>query len=72
VNTETFYIEYDDFVRGSLIELEAGLDYRLFRNFGLGASLSRLALDVNIDDDGENTDVTDLYRGAYVYGLLYF
>ncbi|MBW4934105.1 hypothetical protein [Marinobacter sp. F4206] len=70
--TDTFYFDYEDEIRGSLLELQVGVEYRALRHFALGASLSRLAIDVDIKDDDFNGSVTDLYRGARLYGAFYF
>lgn len=70
--TDSFYFDFEDQIRGSLLELQIGLEYRALRNFALGASLSRLAISVDVNDDDFNGRVDDLYRGARVYGAFYF
>lgn len=70
--TDSFYFDYEDKVRGSLLELQVGVEYRALRHFALGASLSRLAIDVDFEDDDFNGSVQDLYRGARLYGAFYF
>ncbi|MBW0146203.1 hypothetical protein [Marinobacter arenosus] len=70
--TDSFYFDFEDKIRGSLLELQVGAEYRLMRNFALGASLSRLAIAVDVDDDDFDGRVDDLYRGARIYGSFYF
>ncbi|MBW7470787.1 hypothetical protein QQF73_04840 [Marinobacter sp. M216] len=70
--TDTFYFDFEDKIRGSLLELQFGAEYRVFRNFSVGGSLSRLAIDVDVDDDDFNGSLDDLYRGARLYGAFYF
>jgi hypothetical protein len=72
IRTNTFYFDFQDIVRGSLVEFEAGIEYRALLNFALGASLSRLAIDVDVNDDKFNGGVADLYRGVQLYGAFFF
>lgn len=70
--TDTFYFDFEDKIRGSLVELQVGAEYRMFRNFSVGGSLSRLAIDVDVEDDDFKGSVDDLYRGVRLYGAFYF
>lgn len=72
LRTDTFYFDFEDEIRGSLVELQFGAEYRMFQNFAIGGSLSRLAIDVDVDDDDFNGKINDLYRGARLYGAFYF
>lgn len=71
--TDAFYFDFEDKIRGSLLELQAGVEYRALENFALGASLSRLAIDVDVNEDDDfDGSVKDLYRGIRLYGALFF
>ncbi|MBZ2168725.1 hypothetical protein [Marinobacter sp. F4216] len=69
---DSFYFDFRDEIRGSLLELQVGAEYRLLESFSIGASLSRLAIDVDVNDDDLNGTVKDLYRGARLYGAFFF
>lgn len=63
---ETFYLELDNSIRGSLDDFQVALEYRpgaVF--FGLGAS--RLAVDLKAEDDDLRWNVADLNRGVQAY-----
>ena len=70
--TDSFYFDFEDKVRGSLLELQIGAEYRVLDNFSLGAKLSRLAIAVDVNDDDFDGRVDDLYRGVRIYGAFYF
>ena len=69
---ETFYLEYDDKIRGSLIDAGLGLEYRVLKNMGLGIDFSRFALDAKVESSSYTGGVTDLYRGINLYVSAYF
>lgn len=69
---ETFYLEYDDKIRGSLMDAGLGLEYRVLKNMGLGIDISRFALDAKVDTSSYSGSVTDLYRGINLYVSAYF
>ena len=69
---ETFYIELDNEIRGSLLNTELGVEYRLFKNMGLGLGLSRFALDAKVNTSSYSGSLADLYRGANFYVSAYF
>ena len=69
---ETFYLEYDDKIRGSLIDAGLGLEYRVLKNMGLGIDFSRFALDAKVESSSYTGGVTDLYRGVNLYVSAYF
>lgn len=64
---ETFYLEVENEIRGSLDDMQLSLEYRPFRHvfFGLGAN--RLAMDLEVEDDDLRWNVGDLYRGVQLY-----
>lgn len=69
---ETFYLEYDDKIRGSLVDAGLGLEYRVLKNMGLGIDFSRFALDAKVNSSSYTGGVTDLYRGINLYVSAYF
>ena len=69
---ETFYLEYDDKIRGSLVDAGLGLEYRVLKNMGLGIDLTRFALDATVESSSYTGGVADLYRGVNLYVSAYF
>ncbi len=70
--TESFFIEYEDKIRGSLLNYELNTEYKLFKHFAIGAGLARMGTSVEVDDDDYRGKVSDSYRGYRVFGTLYF
>jgi hypothetical protein len=65
-----FYLTLNDYT-GSMFEFYAGLEYRLFRHFAMGAAYDRLQAALRGDGDrGFNFNFS--YNLAYVYATLYF
>lgn len=69
---ETFYIELDNEIRGSLLDAELGIEYRVLKNMGIGLGFNRFALDVKVDSPSYSGGVTDLHRGFNLYVSAYF
>lgn len=69
---EQFFIEYEDTIKGSLINYELSTEYKLFKNFAIGAGLARMSTDVKVNDDDLSGSVTDSYRGYTLFGTFYF
>ena len=57
---------------GRLINVSAGINYRLFRNVGLGLSYNFFQLDVGVDDDGWRGEVKTTYDGLFVHASGYW
>jgi len=70
--TESFFIEYEDTVKGALLNYELTTEYKLFKHFAIGAGLVRTGTSVEVDDDDYRGKVTDSYRGYTLFGTLYF
>ncbi len=71
-DVETFYIEFQDKLRGSLDDIQLSLECRPWRHVSFGASLDRLAINANVDETDYRGSVNDLYRGGQLYiGLHY-
>jgi len=69
---ESFYINYQNTVRGGLEDFLIGLEYRLFRNFSLGAAYSRFDLNVKIEGDNKTLYLNTNWNGGMLYGAVYF
>lgn len=70
--SEAFFIELDDTIKGAMINYELNTEYKLFKNFAIGAGLARLGTSVEVNDDDWKGKVSDSYRGYTVFGTLYF
>jgi hypothetical protein len=65
-----FYLTVGDYT-GTMFELYAGLEYRLFKHFAMGAAYDRLTAGLSgSGEQGFNVDFG--YNLAYVYVTLYF
>ena len=66
---DIFYLTVGDYT-GSMFEFYAGLEYRVFKHFALGAAFDRLTAGLKGNGDiGFNVNFG--YNLAYVYGTLY-
>jgi hypothetical protein len=64
-----FYINISNY-EGAMFEFYAGLEYRLFKHFALGAAYDRL--DAGLQDTSTGGFKVDFsYNLAYFYGTLY-
>ena len=70
--SEAFFIDIEDTFRGGLINFELSTEYKIFNNFALGIGLARLGTNVEVDDEDWRGSFSDSYRGATVFGTLYF
>jgi len=70
--TESFFIDFEDTIKGALINYELNTEYKLFKNFAIGAGLARMGSNVDVNDDDYTGKVSDSYRGYTVFGTLYF
>jgi len=69
---ESFFIDFEDKLRGSLINYEISTEYKLFKNFAIGAGLARIGSSVEVNDDNYRGSVSDNYRGYTIFGTFYF
>jgi len=69
---EAFYINYQNTVRGGLEDFLIGLEYRLFRNFSLGAAYSRFDLNFKLEGDNKTLYMNTNWNGGMLYGAVYF
>jgi hypothetical protein len=70
--SEAFFIELENTIKGAVISYELNTEYRLFKNFAIGAGLARLGSAVEVNDDNWKGKVSDSYRGYTLFGTLYF
>jgi hypothetical protein len=64
-----FYLTIGDYT-GSMFELYAGLEYRLFKHFAMGAAYDRLTAGLKGNGD-QGFNINFSYNLAYVYATLY-
>ena len=69
---ESFYIELDNEIRGSLVDAQLGIEYRVLKNMGIGLGFNRFALDAKVKASSYSGGVADLYRGVNLYVSAYF
>lgn len=69
---ESFFIDFEDTIKGALVNYELNTEYKLFKNFAIGAGLARMGSNVDVNDDDYSGKVSDSYRGYTVFGTLYF
>jgi len=69
---ESFFIEFEDKLKGSLVNYELNTEYKLFKNFAIGAGFSRMGTNVEVNDDDWKGQVSDSYRGYTLFGTFYF
>lgn len=70
--SETFFIEIDDALKGTLLNYELDVEYRLNNSFVLGAGIARTSTDLDVDDGDWEGRLTDSNRGLLIYGAYYF
>lgn len=74
VRFDWFYLKVGDNFTGSMFEFYAGLEYRLFTHFALGASYDRLQanVDVSKSTSASGVRVDNAWNTVLLYGALYF
>ena len=69
IRTDFFYLSVGNY-SGAMFEFYAGLEYRLFKHFALGAAYDRLQVNLqNNSTNGGSADVS--FNLVYVYGTIY-
>jgi hypothetical protein len=71
-NYQFFFINYQDQVKGGLQDFLLGLEYRVWRNVALGAALNKFSMSIEDREDNATLYVDTNWRGAMLYGALYF
>jgi hypothetical protein len=69
---EAFFIDFEDTIRGALLNYELNTEYKLFKRFAIGAGVARIGSSVEINDNDWKGKVSDSYRGFTVFGTFYF
>ncbi len=69
---EAFFIEFEDKLKGALVNYELNTEYKLFKHFAIGAGLARMGTNVEVNDDDWKGQVSDSYRGYTFFGTFYF
>lgn len=69
---EAFFIDFEDTVRGALLNYELNTEYKLFKHFAIGAGVARMGSSVEVNDNDWKGKVSDSYRGFTVFGTFYF
>ena len=68
---EAFFIDFEDTVKGALINYELNTEYKLFKHFAIGAGLARIGSSVEVNDDDFSGKVSDSYRILFLRGFRY-
>jgi len=71
-NYQFFFVNYQDKIKGGLQDFLLGTEYRLFRNFALGAAYNRFALQLDAKGDATTLNARTSWNGGMLYGSLYF
>jgi hypothetical protein len=73
VRSDFFYLKVGDNT-GSMFEFYAGLEYRLFKHFALGASFDRLQSNIDLigNDSSKGFAFNNSWNTGFFYGALYF
>jgi len=71
-NYQFFFINYEDKVKGGLQDFLIGLEYRLFRNFSLGAAYNRFGMAMEIKKENTTLNLSTNWNSGLLYGALYF
>jgi len=70
--SETFFIDIEDALEGTLLNYELDVEYRFDNSFALGLGMARTSTDLDVDDDDWKGSVSDSNRGFLLYGAYYF
>ena len=71
VRGDGFYLKVNEW-SGWMTEAYVGLDYRVLKNFSLGAAYDFFLVNVKRDNTTQGWQVDNLWNIVYVYGSLYF
>jgi len=70
---ESFFIDMEGgAIKGALINYELNTEYKLFKNFAIGAGLARIGSSLEVNADDYKGSVSDTYRGYTIFGTFYF
>ncbi len=71
LRADWFGASYDDY-DGELINLSAGINYKVFEHVGLGVSYNYFKLDVGVDKQNWRGEVKTVYDGVFVNASAYW
>ena len=71
VRGDGFYLKVGEY-EGFMTEAYLGLDYRLLKNFSLGAAYDFFAVNVERNGNTKGWEVDNVWHLVYLYGSLYF
>jgi len=54
------------------LNYELSTEYKLFKNFAIGAGIAKLGTSVEVNDDDWTGSVSDSYSGYTLFGTFYF
>ena len=69
---EAFFIDFENTIKGALSSYEINTEYKLFKNFAIGAGLARLGTSLEVDANDWKGKVSDSYRGFTLFSAFYF
>ena len=70
--SESFFIEIEDTLKGTLLNYELDIEYKMTKRFAIGAGITRVSTDFTVNGDDWKGGFSDSHRGALLYGSLYF
>lgn len=70
--SETFFINIEDELKGTLLNYELNVEYRFDGGFALGLGIARTSTDLDADSSDWSGSVTDSNRGFLLFGSYYF
>ena len=70
--SETFFIDIDDALEGTLLNYELNVEYRYDSGFALGLGIARTSTDLDADDGDWSGSLSDSNRGYLLFGSYYF
>ena len=71
-NYQSFFIDYQDKVRGGLQDFLLGLEYRIFDHVALGTAYNRFNLSLKLKGDNQTFFVDSGWNGWMLYASVYF
>ena len=70
--SESFFIEIENSIKGTLLNYELDIEYKVTKRFTIGAGITRVSTNFTVRDDDWDGGFSDSHRGALLYGSLYF
>ena len=68
---ETFFIEIENTYKGTFFNNEVSVQYRFFDNFLVGLGITRVGVDLDVNESGWKGEIVDSYEG-YLLSLGYY